>query len=560
MTETPNRRQHPSSSLSKLVAVVGVLAIIGAVLFVWVLRRDNAERVEADELIVDVGQYQSIHGRRRVDIQQVPNQERLQVHVANADDDRPSADATWEIDISQPWFYTFDGDENLWGYSIDIGPHCVTFGPDSSGFTELGVFGGWSGAPLHFIDALPPSGRELYTRWRESTSSEPMEPIAETGIEPTEPSSPTEEEASPAVSPREALAKLLLVADDREARQRVRNAILQSDAEGKGVAQILESKFDAARKALRGKPYNADEIENEIDKIAHGLAWLQRRPDDVIPVLVDQFNSSFGFDIEEAIESVTQYEEAAESAVEPLIRMLDSEYDDVQKLAVWALGRIGSPASSAIPKLLPRAGEFEYSFDDPIVVEALIRIGAKGPEVDAAMLELVRQGASTEANHNITIAAAGFLGESNISPNEAVPALVDAAPVTLSFDEAGVVPAAILKLDPDGSLYLPERLAAIGDSEASTVDEASQLVFKIAQLRQAAAPAIDELVRYAIEDSRVDIRQQATLALGWIGPEAIPAIKKVYAEGNPDYALDAIAMLRGQAHSEEQFVTEILRK
>lgn len=362
----------------------------------------------------------------------------------------------------------------------------------------------------------------------------------------------------------EAMATLLVNAHFRKHREAVREALIRVDPGGDRTAAVLSDRFDqAAIENRRAKERGFSPYDRRIDP-AHGLAWLRRRPGDVIPLLVKHLDGRGFLQMEPSIVSLAQYGPRASEAVPELTKLLGHEDEDVWKLSAWALGRIGPAAKPAVPKLLKVAGKFDYAFDAEaaIPVDTLRTLGARGKAVQAKMLELVQQGAGEEANPHITLAAAELLSETDVSPKKAIPALVAAASriwLDSRLDPEQNLPKAIIAFDPAGDLYLPSLLAPLQNEDPITEEEAGKLLVQISALKHAAEPAIKPLTEVALNHPNFDVRQLATWRLGNIGPAAIPALKRLYREGDPEDALGGLSNMEKAGRAAKDFVVGVIR-
>ncbi|QDT26608.1 hypothetical protein Enr10x_19120 [Gimesia panareensis] len=133
--------------------------------------RHKVPRVVVGQIITDTGTYRSPDGTTLLTLRRSQRDDTISVEVAAHAGTPNAAGSKWEIDGAQPWLYTFDADNKLWGYSADQGPHSWQATPESNRFTSIGIHGGWEGIPEPFLQALPPEARDVYDRWREKQTA-----------------------------------------------------------------------------------------------------------------------------------------------------------------------------------------------------------------------------------------------------------------------------------------------------------------------------------------------------------------------------------------------------
>ena len=157
--------QPPPEPRIRFLTLVPILAVLIALGFVW-YARNKAPRVAAGQLIRETGVYTAPRGTAVLTLRKLEGNDRISVDVSAQPGTLEASIASWEIDGTQPWLFTFDADDKLWGYSPDQGPHSVGTTPTANAFTSIGIHGGWSGIPESFLQALPTKSRDVYHEWR----------------------------------------------------------------------------------------------------------------------------------------------------------------------------------------------------------------------------------------------------------------------------------------------------------------------------------------------------------------------------------------------------------
>ncbi len=164
---------------------------------------------------------------------------------------------------------------------------------------------------------------------------------------------------------------------------------------------------------------------------------------------------------------------AAEAAVPALTKALDDESAKVRAYSAYALGQIGKPASAAGPKLISMVTD-----EDPLVRRAALRalriIRLPSEQAIPLMAQVLQ-----DADPRVVVHALNSMAELG---EEGVPVL------TLALDH------------PQAKYWACLVLAEIGPAAKS------------------AAPKLVELLK----DPEEEVRMQAAIALGEIGPEAAP--------------------------------------
>lgn len=157
--------QPPPEPRIRFLTLVPILAVLIALGFVW-YARNKAPRVAAGQLIRETGVYTAPGGTAVLTLRKLQGNDRISVDVSAQPGTPEASSASWEIDGTQPWLFTFDADDKLWGYSPDQGPHSVGTTPTANAFTSIGIHGGWAGIPEPFLQALPTKSRDIYQEWR----------------------------------------------------------------------------------------------------------------------------------------------------------------------------------------------------------------------------------------------------------------------------------------------------------------------------------------------------------------------------------------------------------
>lgn len=157
----------PSPSTRRRLLVVATLAAFtGAIgLAAWWHYQPRGRPTFAGEAITVAGRYRSPNGTTILTLEQSSDGQTLNVRVSKHEGSPDHSGGNWEIDSDKRWLFTFDENDKLWGYSGDRGPHSWQTTTEGTGFTIIGIGGGWAGAPESFIKSLPEGHHRTYMRW-----------------------------------------------------------------------------------------------------------------------------------------------------------------------------------------------------------------------------------------------------------------------------------------------------------------------------------------------------------------------------------------------------------
>jgi hypothetical protein len=161
MTEQPSAPQ----SRVRFLTLVPVLAVLIAFGLVWNARQ-KVPRVAVGQIITETGTCRSPDGTTLLTLERSQGDDTISVEVVSRPGTPEASGSNWKIDGSQPWLFTFDANNKLWGYSSDQGPHSWQATEESNRFTSIGIHGGWEGIPEPFLQALPTESRDVYNEWR----------------------------------------------------------------------------------------------------------------------------------------------------------------------------------------------------------------------------------------------------------------------------------------------------------------------------------------------------------------------------------------------------------
>ncbi|WP_339732048.1 HEAT repeat domain-containing protein [uncultured Gimesia sp.] len=195
-----------------------------------------------------------------------------------------------------------------------------------------------------------------------------------------------------------------------------------------------------------------------------------------------------------------------ETAIPTLLKVLNSEDQNLVWHAAHALGSINAKPEEVVPALTKL-----LSSSSPIVrAQAAIAIGDFGAEAKSAVPELIKL--LSDSDLNVKLDAASALGEIGPNASAAVPQLaaaMQAGPTSLTLTSASA-------------------LASIGEASVSSLNEMlikdSRLkllaIHVLGEIGASSKAAIPELVKLT-KSSDADIRETAIISLGEMGPAAI---------------------------------------
>lgn len=200
-------------------------------------------------------------------------------------------------------------------------------------------------------------------------------------------------------------------------------------------------------------------------------------------------------------------------AVPVLVEALKSGKESLVGRAARALGKIGEPASDAVPALIARIKESKgRSRDDAEVIEALMRIAPRRGEVVSALRAILREPASNPSRIHAVVA----LGKMGAEAKEAVLDLIQL-------------------LDEDPSKAGPIRF------HAATA---------LGQIGGEAKGAVPALVKLLNDKNAGPGRRTVVVALGQMGPaakSAVAALKEARGEAAlRDVADKALVKIQGK--------------
>ncbi len=212
-----------------------------------------------------------------------------------------------------------------------------------------------------------------------------------------------------------------------------------------------------------------------------------------------------------------------------------------------ALGRLGPAAEAALPSLI---GLAERDFAASSVMEALARIDTEGKVCVPVLVAALKHDYDASA-------AARALGLLGPRARQAVPALT--ATLSRKFSRAfgnegdPLVEAAkaIRRIDPEAKSAIPAPIDAVklrhggpaghvAENDETDDESAAAIIRVIGGFGSAAKDSIPVLIEilksHGGDDDRWQARREAALALGRIGPDAVPAVpvlRKLVEEGPP---------------------------
>lgn len=236
---------------------------------------------------------------------------------------------------------------------------------------------------------------------------------------------------------------------------------------------------------------NDGEAEILMDTSPPRVAWeaagRNSSPDNQQPRLVEYPNVLLETEMADADAVSREYrairealQEMGRDAVPALAAMLRGPVPGMRLDAAWALGQVGTEASSAVPVLVESLKSEDWELREA-ATSALQRIAPDSPVVADAVVQ-TWMAAMRTADRRQRDAAVAVLGRMGARAAQAAPLLAE----------------------------LVE-------------DPTSGAARSLAQMGPAAAPAVPALTK-ALANSEVHVRQQAADALGRIGPTARPAV------------------------------------
>ena len=204
----------------------------------------------------------------------------------------------------------------------------------------------------------------------------------------------------------------------------------------------------------------------------------------------------------------------ARSAEPQLLQWLDDEDATVRRMAALAAGKSGLAA--AVPRLMPLLHD-----PAPFVAEdATTALGDIGPDAAPAgeqLLQLFRQDWQREAS---AAEALGGIGPAAAPLTAALFPLLKADRESQRYLAAYVLrrigtPAARQALDGYAAQAVPEYVALLEKRDAAPVPR----LFAAKALGYIGRPDTFDLLARALEDSAIEVRQEAALALGFFGDQ-----------------------------------------
>ncbi len=220
-----------------------------------------------------------------------------------------------------------------------------------------------------------------------------------------------------------------------------------------------------------------------------------------------------------AAEALGNCGKAAESAIPELIKLYDDEenYHFRDRIA----GYLGDIGLAALPALV----EGLHHEDNEIRVGVLYAIGELGSDASVTASEVIELLDDDEPR--VRRAAVSTLGKIGADPDEAIPALIDAMSDTDQFVREEAVDS-LMEYGASAKPVIPDIIEALGDTNSKVRSSAAHIFKKIGK---DGIPHLEPL----LGDENPDIRKQAVMALGYIGPDAamlVPAIIEMLDDDN----------------------------
>lgn len=286
-------------------------------------------------------------------------------------------------------------------------------------------------------------------------------------------------------------------------------------------------------------PLLAEPNTNEPDLIGAGGLLAEIRPDEarrqvalLLPQLADPSSPS-GL---AALRAIYGMGREAEAAVPLLAELMANDEPHAVSLAAGALGRIGSRAAPAVPRIIERLGRLGgYPvFDAERVVDAVGEIGPGARLAVPSLLELIALAAASRPSNDdawrrLAERAAVALARVGLADKKVLGALRDAM-LGPALRARIAALQALVALSPDPRSLLADCLQLLGADEDPELH--FELLLAIGDLDTERSDAIGPLVD-ALGDSEPAIRVVAAMTLGKIGPparEAVPALREALLE------------------------------
>jgi len=221
-------------------------------------------------------------------------------------------------------------------------------------------------------------------------------------------------------------------------------------------------------------------------------------------------------------------EQTAE-AVPLLARVL--KYRRARSNAAWVLSRLGRRAAPAQEELLKNLGS---TYSDYFFAQTLSNIGKP---VIPGLIKVIKSRIGGRRARRARASAVRALGWMGTEADEAVPVLTEQLRKEPSGTVRGRIAEALARIAPQDTTVVN------GLADALTDEYLDVRVNAAAGLGTCGGPSAISALTEAFEDRRREVKRTAALALGRIGKDAIPVLKKVLAGGDPlvrKYAARAI--------------------
>jgi len=260
--------------------------------------------------------------------------------------------------------------------------------------------------------------------------------------------------------------------------------------------------------------------------------------------------------------------EQPKEVIEGLIRLTttDSVPDRLRRRAALTLGRIGTPARSAVPVFGRMVGSRSESLETRVFAARALALFAK----DAAnatpdLIVMLRDRQIPELYRQVPLEALGMIGGSH---PDAVPALISMLEEAVTDDESigpqlhATVIDSIALVGPDAQAAVPLLIRCLRDRNLPS-EIRRRAVVAIGAMQQAAMPAMRPLLETLELDSNEAVRDAAAQSLAAIGPNALPILQRYLQHPDADVRwriVESIGAVRPRANSAQTNVLELLRR